>query len=181
MDVIVETQRLYLRRIAVEDDVAMYELDSNPKVHEFLYNKPLTDIEQSREIIRNLHKQYAETGIGRLAVILKETDQFIGWAGLKVEHDVNGRSEFIDLGYRFIEKYWNKGYATEATNALLQYGFCVLNFETINAYVCTQHIASRRVLEKCGFKEVEDAFLDDGDNNWWLEYKRIDYTRNDAM
>jgi len=173
--ILVETDRVYLREIVAGDDVKMFEMDSNPKVHHFLWKKPLTKIEESRECIRAIRQQYADTGHGRLALVLKETDEFLGWAGIKVEHNVNEHEEFFDLGYRLIEKHWSKGYATEATNALLKYGFTSLNLDVICAYAFTAHVASCRVLQKCGFRVVGDPFPDDGDFSHWFEYRKADY------
>jgi hypothetical protein len=59
---------------------------------------------------------------------------FIGWAGLKKENNVNDDKSFIDLGYRLLSKYWGQGYATEACQGLVAYGFKVLKLEKIYAY-----------------------------------------------
>lgn len=56
----------------------MVELDNNPNVNKYLGNNPVKSIEESKKIIENVHKQYQENGIGRFAVILKETNEFIG-------------------------------------------------------------------------------------------------------
>ena len=53
-------------------------------------------------MIENIRQQYRTNGIGRMAVILKETGEFTGWAGLKLERNVNGHEQFYDIGYRFI-------------------------------------------------------------------------------
>ena len=77
----IETERLLLRELLPTDDAGMFELDSNPEVHIYLGNKPVKSIEESREAIANIRQQYLENGIGRWAVILKETGEFIGWFG----------------------------------------------------------------------------------------------------
>ncbi|MCY1487117.1 hypothetical protein D3C87_204390 [compost metagenome] len=61
----IETERLLLRELLPTDDVGMFELDSNPQVHIYLGNKPVTSIEQVREAIANIRQQYLENGIGR--------------------------------------------------------------------------------------------------------------------
>ena len=174
MDFIIETERLYLRELVASDDVGMFELDSDPEVHRFIENKPIQHIEESQEAIRYIQKQYAENGIGRWAVLLKDSNTFIGWAGIKVEHNVNGKESFYDLGYRFIPKYWGKGYSTEASKALVDYGFNTLKLPTICAYAFTKHTASRNVLKKVGLKEIT-SFFADGDDNVWYEYDKADY------
>ncbi len=171
---ILQTDRLKLRELTEDDDVGMFEMDSDPEVHRFILNQPLTDIQQSREIILMIQKQYREHGIGRWAVISKETNEFIGWAGIKIEHNVNQHDQFYDLGYRFIQKHWNKGYATEVVKGLIKYGFEELKLEKICAFPFTRHVVSARVLEKCGFKVI-NHFLEDGDDNLWFEYQKKNY------
>ena len=121
-----ESSRLTYRELLPSDDEAMFELDSNPNVHLYLGNNPATNIEQSRSYIKQVREQYRINGIGRMAAILKETGEFIGWAGLKLESNVNGHDRFYDVGYRFIERYWGNGYATEAAQFFVNYGFEVL-------------------------------------------------------
>lgn len=92
MKLALPTERLYFRELMPEDDVNMFTLDSDPEVHTYLWDKTVTDIEQCRKTIEYVRSQYETRGIGRVAVIIKDTDEFIGWAGLKLElTHVNGR------------------------------------------------------------------------------------------
>lgn len=166
----IETRRLILRELFPSDDQKMFELDSNPEVHKYLGNNPVTDIEQSREAIVNIRQQYIDNGIGRWAVILKETNEFIGWSGLKLEKNVNGHDQYYDLGYRFIQKHWGKGYAVETANAFLKYGFDKLKLDTICAYADAGNNASRNVLEKAGLHYV-NTFEYGGEEEVWYEIK----------
>lgn len=166
----IETKRLLLRELFPSDDLGMFELDSNPEVHRYLGNNPVTDIEQSREAIANIRQQYIDNGVGRWAVILKETNEFIGWSGLKLEKNVNGHDQFYDLGYRFIQRHWGKGYAIETANAFVNYGFNKLNLDTINAYADAGNKASRNVLEKAGLQYV-NTFEYEGEEEVWYEMK----------
>lgn len=168
MDIVFETERLFFRELLPSDDLNIFELDSNPEVHRFLGNKPITTIEQSRDYIVNVRGQYERNGIGRQAAILKDTGEFIGWAGLKLEHNVNGHDQFYDIGYRFIQKYWHHGYASEAARFFADYGFNVLKLPKINASAIAAHTASRRVLEKTGLHYVEN-FDYDGEEAVWYE------------
>jgi len=58
MEIFVETQRLILRDIVEGDLIDLYELDSDPEVHKYLGNKPVQNIEQSKEIIKHIRQQY---------------------------------------------------------------------------------------------------------------------------
>lgn len=71
MSYLIETERLYLRRLTESDTTDLFELDSNPKVHKYLGNNPVKSIEESQNQIKNVLKQYEEFGIGRLAIIKK--------------------------------------------------------------------------------------------------------------
>ncbi|HEX8270326.1 MAG TPA: GNAT family N-acetyltransferase [Flavobacterium sp.] len=166
-----ETERLLLREMLPSDDIKMFEMDSDPEVHHFLGNKPQTSIEQSREWIVDIRQQYLVNGIGRWSVVLKDTGEFIGWCGLKIERHVNGHDQFYDLGYRFIQKHWGKGYAYESAQAWLEVGFNEMNLEVINAYVDADHLASRRVLEKCGL-QLMNVFMYEGTPELWYEIRR---------
>lgn len=165
-----ETDRLIFRPLIAADDVHLFELDSNPKVHIYLGKTPVTDIQQVRDAIASIQGQYKEFGTGRMATLLKHTGEFIGWAGLKRERNVNGHDVFYDLGYRFMPQYWGKGYASEAADFFVKYGFKVLKLDKINAYADANNLASRRVLEKAGLHFVE-LFDDEGSEEAWYELK----------
>jgi RimJ/RimL family protein N-acetyltransferase len=163
-----ETERLLVRELLPTDDAGMFELDSNPEVCKYVGVKPVTDIAQSREIIAMVRQQYLDYGIGRWAVILKETGEFIGWAGLKFIKKINDRENCYDLGYRFIEKHWGKGYGTESAKAFLDFGFNELKLEKISAYIDVENTASQKILEKCGLT-FTNTFIDEGDLCAWYE------------
>lgn len=103
----IETDRLILREMLPEDDEALFAMDSDPEVHKFLGNKPVTDMEDCRKTIEQLRKQYVENGIGRWAVIEKSSGQFVGWSGIKYFKDsVNNHDRFYEVGYRFNRASW---------------------------------------------------------------------------
>ncbi len=164
----IETERLLLREILPSDDIGLFEMDSDPEVHLFLGNKPANYIYESQRNIQNIRQQYLENGIGRWAVIIKESNEFAGWCGLKLEKNLNGYVQFYDLGYRFKPKFWNSGIATEAAKAFVDFGFNELKLDKICAYTSAGHINSGRVLEKCGLKFV-NTFVNNGVEELWFE------------
>ncbi|MXN90070.1 GNAT family N-acetyltransferase [Flavobacterium sp. Sd200] len=163
-----QSARLIYRELLPSDDVAMFELDSNPNVHRYLGNNPVTDIEQSRAVIAFIRQQYITNGVGRMAVILKDTGEFIGWAGLKLESNVNGHDKFYDVGYRFIERFWGNGYATEAAIFFVNYGFEALKLDKINASALSDNIGSVKALQNAGLRFVE-TYDYKGEEAMWLE------------
>eukprot|EP01038_Epipyxis_sp_PR26KG_P016822 gene16822-23028_t len=164
------TQRLLLRPLELGDAHAMFEMDSDPRVASSVGAsiKPLTDIDQSIEVIKSIQSQYEKyDGVGRLALIRKEDNIFVGWAGLKHEQQVNGRESFIDLGFRLLPKFWGNGYATEAAIALVKYGFEVKKFDKICAYVTSENVKSQHMLIKSGLVAKEVFTSEDGEEIWF--------------
>lgn len=176
MEIFAATNRLILRELIPADAPGMFELDADKDVHLYL-DKPISSIEEARESIRFIRQQYRENGIGRWAVIEKESNRFIGWAGLKLVKEVtNHQVNYYDLGYRFIKKYWGKGYATEAAIASLDYGFNTLKAGNIFAMTDVNNLASVRVLEKAGLKFVT-TFEDNGEPANWFQISRQEWAQ----
>lgn len=169
MPIHIETERLLLREVDWKDQNDFFEMDSDPEVHRFIEQSPLTSIDQELPIIEMLKKQYQENGIARWAVIDKKSEECIGWCGLKFFREVlNGHLDFYELGYRFKQKHWGKGYATESAKAVLDYGFSQLNLKTVFAFTHLENEASVHVLSKLGFL-FEENFDYDGEVCKWFE------------
>jgi RimJ/RimL family protein N-acetyltransferase len=89
-----------------------------------------------------------EYGFSLMTVVLKENDRIIGDCGLETT-EIEGVNT-VGIGFDFIRKYWNQGFATEAGKAVLEYGFKTFDFDKISAWIDPQNAASRRVAEKIG-------------------------------
>jgi [ribosomal protein S5]-alanine N-acetyltransferase len=153
MNLILETERLLLRPLELSDAEGMFLLDSNPNVHLYLGNHPVKSIEESIGYIENLQNQYKNNRIGRFAVILKESGEFIGWSGIKfITEQENNHVNFYEIGYRFREEFWGKGFAYESAKAWYDYAFNELKVDVLYASAHIDNIGSRRVLEKIGLK-----------------------------
>lgn len=171
MNLILETERLLLRPLELSDADEMFAMDNQTEVHKYLWQSPTQSVEETIKIIEMVQKQYQENGIGRFATILKETNEFIGWTGIKFvnDHVENGNTNFYDYGYRLNPKFWGKGYATEASIAWLDYGFNQMNIEKMNAYTHHKNGASNHILGKVGMTMMESYPDKDGVIwNWWL-------------
>lgn len=158
MNIHIETERLILRPILESDVEGMFALDSDPLVHKYLGNKPIKTREESLRMIQSIQAQYKSNGIGRWAVINKQDQAFMGWTGLKLntEEELNGFSNFYDIGYRFIKKYWGQGYATESAKPALEYGFNTMKLPCIYGITEIENQASHSVLLKLGLDFVEN-------------------------
>lgn len=178
MKVYIETERLIMRNFEDSDLEGIFQLDSDPEVHTYLGNNPIKTMEQAKKIIDGVKKQYETNGIGRLAIIDKKTNDFIGWSGIKYEQGVRAFN-YYDLGYRLRKKYWGKGIATEASIESLHYGFDELNLQIIGAGADIDNIASNRILQKVGFKLIDKFDFEEVAHNYyeitkpeWIEAKR---------
>ncbi|HEY1030653.1 MAG TPA: GNAT family N-acetyltransferase [Flavipsychrobacter sp.] len=149
----VETNRLLLRDLEPADAEGIFRMDSNADVHRYIGNRPLQHKDEAIRVVEIIRKQYVDYGIGRWAVIEKETGDFTGWGGLKwMDFEANGHIHYYDVGYRFMPQYWGKGYATEVATAAVAYGLNTLKTNKINGMAHVDNIASRKVLEKIGLQ-----------------------------
>jgi len=159
MNVVFETDRLLFRRFTNQDASLLFRLNADPEVTRYTHD-PMTSLEQAEKVLEMvILPQYVLYNYGRWAVYVKLGDEFIGWCGLKYRPERNE----IDLGYRFMKKFWGKGYATESALGSIEYGFESLNLQTIIGRALPGNLESIRVLEKCGMvylgEEEIDGFL----------------------
>ena len=157
MHIILETPRLVFRRFTEADAKLIMELHSDPLVLQFLHEPLVTTEEEAREIIKKIIIPQYKLNLGRWALHTRDNNKFIGWCGLKY----NAPTDETDLGYRLSNEAWGKGYATEAAEYTLQYGFDTLQLKRIIAHAHVQNTASINVLEKLGMKYTRDEVIDD--------------------
>lgn len=168
MKIFAETERLILREVLPDDAPGFFEMDTDPGVHLYLGNEPVTSMEQITEAIQFIRGQYVSNGIGRWSVIEKQTGAFLGWAGLKwITEPINGHVHYYDLGYRFMKKHWGKGFATEAARASVTYAFDTLNAGEVYAIADCNNSGSHQVLLKSGLQLIESFNLDGTPHNWY--------------
>ena len=148
------TERLTLRAPNWDDLDNIHELGSSEVVMRYI-SKGKT---QSREeAIADLEKRInSSRGLfGYWIVEERHTGAFIGWLALKRLDKTND----IEVGYRFLEEFWGKGYATEGSRKLLEYAFQTLNLPRVVAIALEENRASTRVMEKLGMRYIkEDTF-----------------------
>lgn len=148
MTILIETERLLLREITLDDTEEMFRLYSDPAILRYTGESVVESMEEMEKAIHIRIENYKKYGYGRWATLLKDGMQFTGWAGLAYLPEFDE----IDLGYRFFPKYWGDGIATEASRAVLKYGFEELNIKSIVAIAMKEHTASIRVMQKVGMQ-----------------------------
>ncbi|MCW5882339.1 MAG: GNAT family N-acetyltransferase [Anaerolineae bacterium] len=148
----IETPRLILRRLTPADMDAYYEaVFADPDVMRYLAaRRPLPRDAFEARIPAMLMDHWEQHGFGPWVVIRKTDDRLIGHAGLRYWPD----STEVEVLYALTPSTWGQGLATEAARASLRYGFDTLNLERIIAAAFAENVASRRVLAKCGMREV---------------------------
>ena len=175
MRILLETERLILRELEYIDENDLFEMDSDPEVHLYIENNPVKTIDEIQKAIKMLKKQYKENGIARWAVVDRSTNECIGWAGLKYfNQPLNNHINFYELGYRFKKKHWGKGFATESSTAILDFGFANLNVDKIFAITDPKNVNSKKVLSKLGF-DFKETFDYEGNQTDWFELNRTNW------
>ena len=153
----IETARLIIRPFKLNDIEAAYKMNLDAEVSKFTGDGGIVSKKEiERRIVEDVLGDYNKYGFGRFAVELKGENKFIGFTGLKYLPDLDE----VDLGYRFMKKYWGKGLATESAKACIKFGFEDLELDKIIALVLPENIASIRVLEKSGF-EYEKEIIEE--------------------
>lgn len=169
MKIILDTERTYLREMTPDDAQNAFELNSDPLVIQYTGDVSFESVEEAGAFLAK-YDHYEKYGFGRWAVISKETNEYLGWCGLKYSSD---EDEF-DIGFRFHRRFWNKGFASETARACIQLGFEKFNMETIVGRAMKENLASIRVLEKCGLSFLSDYQFDDEEGVIYSINKPID-------
>lgn len=145
------TERLLLRRWKPSDAEALYKYACDPEVGPHAGWPPHKNVEESKMIIRELF-----TNDYTWAVILKETNEPIGCMGYYPfgKSNIEIGENDAEVGYWIGKPHWNKGYCTEALQAMIHYCYEKKNFQTIWADFFIDNPASGRVMEKCGFTDT---------------------------
>jgi ribosomal-protein-alanine N-acetyltransferase len=157
-EIILETPRLLLRKKVIEDAPFFFEMNADPLVNKYTGDKAFDTLKQSEDIINYVIGQYNANGYGRLMVVEKETNTPLGWCGLKYHPDTGE----TDIGYRFMQKHWGKGYATESAKACMDYGFNQLHLNHIIGNAAIENTASVNVFKKLGMTYLSDTLI----GNW---------------
>ena len=150
--VLLETQRLVLRRFTMDDVALVVELDSDPDVMRYISRGLPTSREEIETDILptwlGYYKRFA--GLGFWAAHEKSSGAFIGWFHFRPPP--GHAPDDVELGYRLRRSAWGKGYATEGSRALIAMGFTQLGITRVFASTMAINIASRRVMEKAGLQ-----------------------------
>jgi ribosomal-protein-alanine N-acetyltransferase len=160
--IILETERLILRRLVMDDLNDLFTLYRDPEIRRYFPEGVLT-LEETQEEIEwhtNGHPEHPELGLW--ATVLKDNNQFIGRCGL-LPWLIDGQLE-VEIAYLLDKAYWKQGLATEAARAILQYGFGQLQLSRLICLIDPANVASQKVAERIGLTLERKVDGIDGDN-----------------
>jgi len=151
----IETERLFLDKLKLEDVPLITKYASNRKISKYYLNipYPITEADTLRWISHS-YESFEKDGNFIFGIYLKSTQEFIGSISLVI---VAIHKKAI-LGYWVAVSFWNKGYATEATRAIIDFGFKNLRLNKICATHSIKNDASGKVMQKAGMIK-EGTFL----------------------
>lgn len=146
---VLRTERLILRPLRMADARDIFAYASDPQVARFVLWEPHQSLSDTRGYIRYVRGLYFRGLPSSWAVTLRESGRVIGTVGFMFYSEANNSAE---IGYSFARGEWNKGYATEALQAVISSVFSSLPLNRLEAQHDIRNPASGRVMEKCGMR-----------------------------
>jgi [ribosomal protein S5]-alanine N-acetyltransferase len=161
------TQRLTIKPTTLADAAFILKLLNSPGWIEFIGDRNVHTVAEAETYLTTRLVGINPTkGCGIYSIFLKENNTPIGMSSL-VKRDY---LDHVDIGYALLPEHEGKGYATEASEVVLDYAMNTLGYDTIVGICLKNHSASIRVLEKIGLK-IEKAYMEDGTEMLLLKTK----------
>jgi RimJ/RimL family protein N-acetyltransferase len=146
---IIRTERLILRTFNLYDAPVVQRLASDGEIASTTSDSEIPEPDMAEQWIKIRQARFGNGESFDFAIVHREQGFLIGAINLGVEYK---NDESMQLGCWIGKSFWNQGYCTEATRAVVKYGFEVLRLHRIYARLFTRNPASGRVLQKIGMK-----------------------------
>jgi [ribosomal protein S5]-alanine N-acetyltransferase len=146
-----ETERLVLRPLSVDDAPAIHRISNEPRVRRYLWDDEPVPSAQIQAVVVQSVRMFSEEGVGLFGVRLRGSAELVGFGGFG--HTRDGPQE-IELIYELVPELWGMGLATEASRACLRHAFEAAGLDRVVAGADALNVASLRVIEKLGMKAV---------------------------
>lgn len=147
-----DTARLALRALRPTDAARLCRIYANPDVMRFMTPPPASVDAEADALRAHAERYYRALGYGLWAVVERSTGDVIGRAGL-LRFELLGRPQ-VEVSYLFAREHWGKGYATEATAAVVRHAFDALAIDRLFALVHPDNYASAAVAGRLAFRKV---------------------------
>jgi ribosomal-protein-alanine N-acetyltransferase len=172
MNLQIETTRLILRPFTEADAAAASYNSKQPTVAYFMSDMILNTEEDALNWINWLNNEKFNTSIPCvvLAVTLKSSAKCIGLVGVAPKHELDNEIEIL---FEIADEYQNQGYATEAAKAMIWWAFEKAKQDVLSAIVKPGNKASRRVIDKLGFVQIDTRDLPYDGNTVTFDYLRL--------
>jgi len=151
MEYTIESQRLKLVPFTDDDIPLFHQINTDPFVRRYLWDDKVIDLQTAEDIIMRNNLHFREDHYGLWKIHRKATAKVIGYAGLWYFY----QESQPQLIYALLEEYTKKGYATEASQAIINYAFSQLGFQYLVAATDEPHIASQHVARRLGMRFVK--------------------------
>jgi RimJ/RimL family protein N-acetyltransferase len=146
---VLETDRLHLRRLTIEDAGFILGLLNEPSYVHFIGDKGVRTIDGARDyILKGPIASYDQFGFGLYLTELKDSEVPLGICGLLKRDSWPD----VDIGFAFLPQFWSQGYAFEAASAVMAYGRDALGLNRIVAIVSSDNERSIKLLDKLGLR-----------------------------
>jgi RimJ/RimL family protein N-acetyltransferase len=151
------TALLRLRRWRPADAEPFAALNGDPRVMEHF--PAVLSREESDSFIKRIEEHFDRRGFAQWAVEVVGAAPFIGYVGLSVPRFEAPFTPCVEIGWRLATEFWGQGFATEAAQAALNFGFECLNLDEIVSFTVPANQRSRRVMERLGMtRQPADDF-----------------------
>jgi RimJ/RimL family protein N-acetyltransferase len=155
---VIETERLTLRLLTMDDLDALAAIYADADVRKYFPEGTLTYEQTKEELEWIIDVYYGQYGFGLWATTLTETNDFIGRCGL-LPWTIDGRQE-VEVAYLLAKAQWGRGLGTEAARAILAYGFGQLHLSRLICLIDPANEASVKVAMKIGMSLEREADID---------------------
>lgn len=174
----IDCEDIVLREFRLEDLDELYALTLQPEITDYMTDWICTREEYEGRANRFIKKNKeflkavpnVENHAIILGIILKKTNEFIGWCCACQNDELPDCN--TEIAYAISKYHRNKGYTTQATKELIKYLFEETNMDTLSVLALKNNVSSNRVIQKCGFKFIDNIEISDREFNWYKFCKK---------
>jgi [ribosomal protein S5]-alanine N-acetyltransferase len=160
----IETKRLIFQKVSIDHTSSLFDVFGDPKVMKYWYGGADKNLDETQKRVMYLTQHWDVYGFGDWSIFSKTHSKIIGFAGLHYIKDVPE----VNIGYAFSRAYWGQGFATEACQDIIKYGFESISLNQIVAVIWPDNQASIKLAKKCGFELLRNII--------WHESDRVVYS-----